>query len=281
MNVYWLEQAETDVTSDNLWLSDCERLCLAAFRVPKRRADWRLGRWTAKRAVAAYLNLLSHPDLLARIEIHPTPSGAPEVFLDNHPAGVTISLSHSSSRALCAVAQSGVRLGCDLEVIEARSDSFITDYFTSEEQGLVARTSAGDKARLATLLWSSKESALKALHEGLRLDTRSVIVSLEATSPDLDGWSPLWVRHVSGQTFYGWWQHEGGMLRTLVAHPAPALPIWLEVSAHRSELRAPPPCRADATPGTVRNVDDRFHECADPGSRRERGTASCERGART
>ena len=274
MNVYWLEQAETDVTSDNLWLSDRETLCLGAFRVPKRRADWRLGRWTAKRAVAAYLNMFSQPDLLARIEIRPAPSGAPEVFWDNHLAGVTISLSHSAGRALAAVAQTGVRLGCDLEVIEARSDSFITDYFTSEEQGLVARAAAGDNARLATLLWSSKESALKALHEGLRLDTRSVIVSLEATSPEPNGWSPFWVRHISGQTFYGWWQHEGGMLRTLVAHPAPALPVSLENSAHLAERRAPPSGGADATPGTVRNVNDHFHEYATPRARRERGTAS-------
>jgi len=228
MNVYCLEQAETDVTSAEVWLSDREALRLNGFRFPKRRADWRLGRWTAKRAVAAYLNLPSHPQALARIEIRPAPSGAPEVFLDNQPASITLSLSHSSGRALAAVAESGVKLGCDLEVIEARSNAFITDYLTAEEQGLIARTPAGDRAWLTTLLWSSKESALKALHEGLRLDTRSVIVSLEASSCDPNSWSPLWVRYVGGQAFRGWWQRWGNVLRTLVADPVPALPSWFE-----------------------------------------------------
>ncbi len=228
MNVYCLEQAETDVTSDEVWLSDREALWLNGFRFPKRRADWRLGRWTAKRAVATYLNLPSHPQALARIEIHPAPSGAPEVLLENQPARVTLSLSHSSGRALAAVAQSGAKLGCDLEMIAARSNAFITDYLTAEEQGLIARTSAGEKAWLTTLLWSSKESALKALHEGLRRDTRSVIVSLETSSPDLNSWSPLWVRYVGGQIFHGWWQRRGSVLETLVADPVPALPSWLE-----------------------------------------------------
>ena len=258
MNVYCLEQAETDVTSAEVWLSDREALRLNGFRFPKRRADWRLGRWTAKRAVAACLNVPSHPPALARIEIRPAPSGAPEVFFDNQPARITLSLSHSSGRALAAVAESGVKLGCDLEVIEARSNAFITDYLTAEEQGLIARTSAGDKAWLTTLFWSSKESALKALHEGLRLDTRSVIVSLEATSPDLNSWRPLGVRYVGGQAFHGWWQRGDRVLRTLVADPVPAQPIWLEAgSEHRLQ-----PTRAGKTPVTRRNVEDPFREYA-------------------
>jgi 4'-phosphopantetheinyl transferase len=257
MNVYWLEQAETDVTSDDLWLSDSEALCLSGFRFPKRRADWRLGRWTAKRAVATYLNVLPHPHLLARIEIRPAPSGAPEVFFDNQTANVTISLSHSSSRALAAVAQSNVRLGCDLEVIEARSNAFIIDYFTPEEQALVARTSGADKARVSTLLWSAKESALKALQEGLRLDTRSVNVRLDATLPHRNGWNRLKVCHVSGQAFHGWWRQEGGVLRTLVADPSPFLPISLDVSA---PLWQPPPGGGNAM--SVNNRDHHFQEHA-------------------
>jgi len=256
MNVYCLEQAETDVTSDRVWLSDREALWLNGLHFPKRRADWRLGRWTAKRAVAAYLNLPSHLQALARIEIRPAPSGAPEAFFENQPAGVSLSLSHRSGRALAAVACSGAKLGCDLEVIEARSNAFITDYLTAEEQGLIARASAADKAWLTTLFWSSKESALKALHDGLRLDTRSVIVSLEASSPDLDSWSPLCVRHVGGQAFQGWWQRGNRVLRTLVADPVPALPIWWGGgSEHRLQTTG-----AGKTPVTRRNVEDHFRE---------------------
>jgi len=34
-----------------------------------------------------------------------------------------------------------VEIGCDLEVVEPRSDAFVADYFTSEEQALIARAS--------------------------------------------------------------------------------------------------------------------------------------------
>ena len=50
--------------------------------------------------------------------------------------------------------------------IEPRSDAFVADYFTIEEQALVARASAADRDRILALLWSGKESALKALREG-------------------------------------------------------------------------------------------------------------------
>jgi 4'-phosphopantetheinyl transferase len=211
----------------------------------KRRADWRLGRWTAKRALATYLGIPGHLQELARIEIRPAPSGAPQVFLANQAVAVSISISHSAGTAICAVAPAGSEIGCDLEVIEPRSDSFAADYFTAEEQALVARISATDRPRLLTLLWSGKESALKALGVGLRSDTRSVTVnpadalcsqgrdgSMEDTtlrfppSYGLNRWQPLQVRHTDGQAFNGWWQYTGNLMRTLVAAPPPVPPIF-------------------------------------------------------
>src|SRR5271157_5967895 len=61
MDVYWLEQAEADVPEGNDWLSASEAVRLNAMRFAKRRADWRLGRCTANRAVAAYLDVPGHP----------------------------------------------------------------------------------------------------------------------------------------------------------------------------------------------------------------------------
>lgn len=238
MNVYWLEQTESDTPVENDWLSPSEATCMNALRIVKRRADWRLGRWTAKRAMAVCLELPAHPEALATIEVRPAESGEPEVFVSGQPTEVTISLSHSAGRAVCAVAPSGVGLGCDLEKIEPRSDAFVSDYFTAEEQALVVRTPAPDKAWLETLLWSAKESALKALHEGLRLDTRSVVVSLGDPSSDLNGWSPLQVRYTGGQVFYGWWQRGDDVLRTVVANAPPGCPILLNIPAYCPD-RAP------------------------------------------
>ena len=234
MNVYWLEQTDADVPAENQWLSASEILSLGRMRFVKRRNDWRLGRWTAKRALAACLNLPCDLLALANIEIRAAASGAPEAFLFNQTAPVTISLSHRAGIAMCAVALAGPGIGCDLEVIEPRSNAFIADYLTVREQALVERTLLEDRPLLVTLLWSAKESALKALHIGLRLDTNCMDVSfiegllahtqqsrqdlqlVPTRDVDPDRWRSLHVRYSGEQIFCGWWRRENGMVRTLV-----------------------------------------------------------------
>ena len=253
VHVYWLEQTEADVPANEDWLSASELLRLDAMRIPKRRAEWRLGRWTAKHAAAAYLNLPGNRQALAAIEIRPATSGAPEVFLANKRAGVTISLSHRSGTASCAVAQPGINLGCDLEVIEPRSDAFVADYFTPQEQAWVAQESAENRPLVSALLWSGKESALKALCVGLRLDTRSLTVTrIEATPSrnedehscldtatlalrpnSSNSWRPLRVACFDGRVFHGWWQQTGNLLRTLVAAPPPVAPVLLNLPSDK------------------------------------------------
>ncbi len=234
MDVYWLEQTEDDVPAENQWLSTREMLCLAGMRFAKRRTDWRLGRWTAKRALAASLNLPADLWALANLEIHAAASGAPEVYLLSQPAPVTISLSHRAGTAMCAVALAEVSLGCDLEMVELRRDAFVADYFTANEQVVVEQELVEERPLLITLLWSAKESALKALHQGLRLDTRSMDVSLidsaarysgdgrqnPCPAPLMaavaDGWYPLRVRYAGDRIFGGWWRHADHMVRTVV-----------------------------------------------------------------
>ena len=232
MDVYWLQQTDADVPPEieNDWLSARELDHLQGLRFAKRRADWRLGRWTAKRALSACLNLPDHSRALANIQIHPAPCGAPEVAFAGTPAAVTISLSHRAGTAACAVSLSNAALGCDLEIVEPRSDAFLTDWFTAEEQALVAEAPATDRFRLLALLWSGKESVLKALREGLRCDTRCVsITAVRALRPPerLDDWRPLEARCDGGLIFCGWWHGMGSMLRTVVAAPPPPPPILL------------------------------------------------------
>jgi 4'-phosphopantetheinyl transferase len=252
MEVYWLEQTEADLPERDEWLSPTETARLSAMRFVKRRYDWRLGRWTAKNALALYWKVPADPQVLASIEIRPAPSGAPEVFFQNKPAAARISLSHRAGIAACAVTRSSGMLGCDLEVIEPRSDAFLTDYFTAEEQSFVAGASARDRSRFLALLWSAKESALKALRMGLRLDTRSVMVGLFGmlrgesedakgcaedrarfvrSSNGLDGWRPLEVRRGESQVFNGWWQATHDLMRTVVALPSPEPPVLLTKAA--------------------------------------------------
>jgi len=229
VDVHWLEQTSADLPAADDWLSAGEAVRLSGMRFAKRRADWRLGRWTAKRAVSFYLNLPVERGALAHMEIRPAPGGAPEVSFGNERAPVTISISHRGDRAACAVGQAAppacLLLGCDLEIVEPRSDAFATDYFTAEEQRLVAQASPADRWRLLALLWSGKESVLKALREGLRLDTRSVVVDpFTGQASGADDWRPLRAHH-DGLIFHGWWRQSDNLIRTMVASPASASPL--------------------------------------------------------
>jgi 4'-phosphopantetheinyl transferase len=231
MEIYWLEQNESDVPIDNQWLSPEESMCLHTLRFLKRRNDWRLGRWTAKHALATCLHLPTDFRSLAKFEIHAAPSGAPEVFLFGKAADVAISLSHRSGTSLCTVGHGATKFGCDLERVEARSDAFVDDYFTASEQALFASVPVRNRPLLLAVLWSAKESALKALRVGLRLDTRSMCVipgeshgQLFQLPANSDAWCPVDVRHSGSELFRGWWRVEEDLVRTVVSDVRIAAP---------------------------------------------------------
>jgi len=225
-DVWWLQQTDVALREDDSWLSPAEAEQCAGFRFTKRRNDWRLGRFTAKLAVARYLGLPQDPSCLASIEIRPAASGAPEVFISRQKADVAISLSHRGCAAMCAVAEANMKLGCDLELIEPRSQAFVGDYFTREERDFVtANSEQGDL--MVPLIWSAKESALKLLRTGLRDDTRSVSVC--SINPCVNGsWAPVKVRVLETFVLSGWWQRSDRFLRTLLADPAAGTPLWLK-----------------------------------------------------
>jgi 4'-phosphopantetheinyl transferase len=226
VNVHLLQQTDADLPAGNDWLSDNEALRLNTFRLLKRRGDWVLGRWTAKRAVCAYTQLTVTARSLACIEIRPAPSGAPEVFIANKLAPVAISLSHRSGVAVCALGAAGIELGCDVEVVEPRCDAFVSDFFTRGEQELIAKGSVDERARVATLLWSAKESVLKALRTGLRIDTREVAITGEVGAQwNGEIWRPVCGRYNGSRSFYGWWRQTGRLVWTVMASPPPLQPI--------------------------------------------------------
>jgi 4'-phosphopantetheinyl transferase len=245
--VYWLEQALADVPPDPSWLSRAERDRAAAFRVPKRRQDWLLGRWTAKRALLS-VPAIAEPtpgdrrtggpdhEALARAEIRAAASGVPEPFWDGSPLPWSLSLSHSGGRAVSALARAGAALGCDLEEIAPRSPGFLEEAFTGEERERVAASAEPDLA--SALCWSAKESVMKALGEGLRLPLLDFAVEGRplggaATrgdfgSPLVPGWRPIRVRRLSTATWFtGFWRRGNGRVVTVVAVPPPGPPIPL------------------------------------------------------
>ena len=206
-----MEQRSGDVPAGNDWLGPNERAQLAKLRFEKRRQDWRLGRWTAKLAVSAYVGGRSEP---AGIEILPSPGGAPAAFMSDRRAPVSISLSHSAGVCLCAIAPVGTILGCDVELIEPRPAGFLEDYFSGEEQEFIRRAVEADRDRLTTLCWSAKESVLKALGVGLRRSTSCVRVH-PAVQASGRKWTPLRA-HIPGEAeFQGWYREDRSLLRTI------------------------------------------------------------------
>jgi len=217
IEIFFIMQAAADVPSDEAWLSGGERIRAAELRFPKRRNDWLLGRWTAKAALRAFLARAGGPvPEAAAIEILAAPDGAPELMLFGQPGPVSLALSHSAGRGFCALCAPGIPLGCDVEAIPPRILDFIGDYLREEEHALIAAAPAGLQAERATLIWSAKESALKCLREGLRRDTRSVVVSLGDSA--VGGWQPLSVECLeSGRRFPGWCRAEPGWVQTIAA----------------------------------------------------------------
>ena len=223
----WLSQGMADVPLDDAWLSPREAAWIARMRYPKRRTEFRLGRWTAKNALALHLGRGHSADALRTIEIDRAGDGAPAPLVEGLPAGAYVTMTDRADQAVCLVGPPGTALGCDLEVVEPRSDAFVADFLTPTEQRLVAGAGDGDaRDVLANLVWCGKESALKVLRTGLRRDTRSVEVSLPG-GPAVDGWSPLSVRASEGAVFPGWWQRFGAFVLTVAATEAFAPPLPL------------------------------------------------------
>ncbi|MGH7867128.1 MAG: 4'-phosphopantetheinyl transferase superfamily protein, partial [Candidatus Dormibacteraceae bacterium] len=107
-----------------------------------------------------------------------------------------------------------------VEKVARHSPLFLEDYFTAGEQAIVKRSPSILTDTLLTILWSAKESALKALQSGLRSDTRCVSAHPSGLSERTTGaWLPLTASHDSGWTFYGWWRRDGEFVRTVIALP--------------------------------------------------------------
>jgi len=206
----------SDVPAADEWLSPVERATLAGLRFAGRRADWRMGRWAARCAVSAVLGPVP-------VEVRAAGDGAPEALVAGRRAPVTISISHRAGLGACLATDARLA-GCDLELVEPHPPALARDFFTASELALVDRAGPDRRDLAVALIWSAKESALKALRQGLRLDTRAVEVEVDWRRPDGDGWQPLSVRYGTLR-FGGWWRWPGhGHVLTVVTQPASTAP---------------------------------------------------------
>ncbi len=222
MSIHWLLQTHTDLPATGVagfeFLSPAERERLASFKLAKRRQEWLLGRWTARRLVQQLLAVEGYAVALSSIGITNAADGAPELQLPTEvDPGLkwSLSISHRTDYALCAINTTGRPIGADIEQIEPRSAAFVGDFFTAAEQALVYGAIPADRALLANLIWSSKEAVLKVLRHGLRVDTRRV-ECLPGFA--VDDWQPISIRcdrQLSTTALSGHWRREGEYVLTL------------------------------------------------------------------
>lgn len=229
--IYWClgeagpEGAGLTISEIKKYLSEEELARVETLRFPKRRDEWILGRITAKRLLRACIPELAKTKY-QRLTIANRPSGAPYVALDGSSLALQVSISHRQGMAAAAVTSSpDIGLGIDLEWVEERDPSFYSDYFTPAEFELLPASPAGERARIGTLIWSAKEAMLKALGQGLRLDTRSVEV-LRIAKDIHEGWGELKVRvpAVSSAAWQGYWQQIDNTICTIAVAGSPAIP---------------------------------------------------------
>jgi len=225
----WLARGEDALPAGSDWLSAGEGAAAASMRFTKRRQEFLLRRLVAKHAVAVSIGGDTDALTLAGIEVRNRPSGAPYIVINGTPSHLGVSISDRAGWAVCLVGPDVDGLGCDLELVEPRTDAFVRDFLTDAEQRYVFACPAGEaRHAAANLIWSAKESALKVLGTGLRRDTRSVEVTLAAAPGAAGaaggGWAELSVRAVEGTVFPGWWRRDGRFLFTVAARAGRSRP---------------------------------------------------------
>lgn len=202
------------------WLTPAERERYEGFRFDKRQQDWLLGRWTAKQALLG-LSSLPQSDI-SRFEICSTSSGAPEPKLDDKPCGTALSISHSHGRAFAVVSSETTDLGCDIELVEPRSAAFVDTFFTAAEFERVQSAAPEYRDILVTMIWSAKESTLKVLRTGLKVDTRSVEVTDQDAGAD---WRIARTVARDAGEFSCLWRLDNGFVLSIVTREPVEIPV--------------------------------------------------------
>jgi 4'-phosphopantetheinyl transferase len=228
--VYWLTAGGGEVPGESDWLTVREREKLEQLRFTKRRADWRLGRWTAKRAVCSFANSTGRELEVSDVEIIAADDGAPELFVGGERAVCAISISHARDVGFVVLAPWGGAVGCDVEAVEPRSSSFVSDYFTNGELELVAGEEEESRTFAANLIWSAKESVLKSMRAGMNRDTRSVEVTLGKVGRETgETWSGFSARCLeTALEFEGWWRCRSDLVFTVSCGVGAGPPLEIE-----------------------------------------------------
>lgn len=198
------------------YLGEQEKEVFHKLKIPKRKGEWLGARLLAKDLVRTVDKRWRDKEL-NEIEVLNEKSGAPVLVVSGDQGNPgKVSLSHSNGFALCAYSPEDIQFGIDLELIEPRSKEFVEDFFTTRELDQVAKLPTDSQNLFVTVIWSGKESVLKALSSGLRVDTRSIEVILPGFTVETDAWNHLRLNSslIKHNSLGLVWRREGGFVLT-------------------------------------------------------------------
>lgn len=222
MSIFWsIQNIDTRIGeisfADPLpYLGDQEKKIFQKLKIPKRKREWLGARLLAKDLIRAVDKRLGDKEF-REIEVLNEPSGAPVLAISGDEGNTgKVSLSHSNGVALCAYSSDDIQFGIDLELVESRAKEFVEDFFTAGELDQVSKLPTGAQNLFITVIWSGKESVLKALSSGLRVDTRSVEVMLPGFSISPNVWNEMELRSslIQDNSLSLFWRREGEFVVT-------------------------------------------------------------------
>ena len=139
----------------------------------RRRREWLFGRAALKEATRAWLQAQTgHLLYPSDIVVHHDAQGAPSVggwwcgtLIDEAPR---VSLSHTTSTCLAALAPPGVPVGVDLESFGRVQPELVAGSLAPEERAFVEGLHGAALEERVLRIWCAKEAAAKCLGTGLQ-----------------------------------------------------------------------------------------------------------------
>jgi 4'-phosphopantetheinyl transferase EntD len=176
-----------------------------AKAVERRRIEFTTGRWCAREALS-HSGIAPQPILVG-------PRGAPV-----WPKGTCGSITHAGSLCAAVAASTDEVEGLGIDVVELREASATlvstAPIFAQDSEVAAARSglAADDDALHLAVLFSAKETAIKAMTESLAryVEFTEVTIDLEPTSFSAHCTS-------AGLSVMGWWTQCGGYVFTAAA----------------------------------------------------------------
>lgn len=229
--IHWLTQSYTELpesieaVKNGGYLSEAEYRRLSLLRTNKRRKDWLLGRWTAKRLLQTVIwekDGITLP--LDMIMITNKADGVSDYQLPIANHQYSISISHSSNNALVAIIEKpDIPVGADMKLITPRPSGFAESFFTKAELALGEGLVGKSRTVWETAVWSAKEAVLKALHLAWSVDTQAISCLIEPVNHLPQTWLPFAIKCDNGRlpaadpTLTGWWRVEDDFVLTIAA----------------------------------------------------------------